>query len=277
VRAVLLTAHTEFGEVQHRYVANRLAEAFQEELVGIIVATGAPRSLPEKLRRWWRRYTLRQLGSRLVARTYRAAIRADSKRQATYRSILFSDGETGNFPRADILRLVPSHNGPECISELARLKPDILVVYGTLIIGKKIIAASKRIINLHTGFSPIYRGADSIFWALHNGDPGNVGVTVHRLDAGVDSGAILARGRPGIEPGDDEDRLFAKSVKLGAELLCRAVRREAEETAQPVTQQLELGREYRSVERTLGAELRTRKQLKRNPLVEACPEWSEEF
>ena len=40
----------------------------------------------------------------------------------------------------------------------------------------------------------------------------------------MNSGAILARGTPAIEIEDDEDRLFAKAVELGADLLCRAIR-----------------------------------------------------
>ena len=42
---------------------------------------------------------------------------------------------------------------------LGEIDPDIVVVYGTLIIGSKVIAASRKLINLHTGFSPTYRGS----------------------------------------------------------------------------------------------------------------------
>ena len=277
MRVVLLTAHSEHGQVQHRFVARKLVEEFPSELAAIIVATGVQRGIVEKVRRWGKRYTSKQLVSRTLVRLYRVATRADARRQATFASLLFPEGDSGLMPRPDLVRLVPSHNGPECLSLLEELKPDIVVVYGTLIIGRKVIASTKRIINLHTGLSPIYRGSDTIFWPLHNGEPDNVGVTVHRLDPGVDSGPILARGKPSIEPGDDEDRLFAKAVMLGAELLCRAVRREAGGTAHPMVQDLRLGREYRSVDRTLAAELRTRKLLKRGAFSEARSPWSEEF
>lgn len=52
VRFVLLVAHTPNGEVQHHYVAKRLAEEFPDELVAIIVGTGVQRSFTEKLKRW---------------------------------------------------------------------------------------------------------------------------------------------------------------------------------------------------------------------------------
>lgn len=277
MRVVLLTAHSTHGEIQHRYVASKLADEFRDELVAIIVASANRRGFQEKVRRWKRRYTLAQLISRALARTYRFVIRADVRRQRIFRSVLFSDGESGEMPRPDLIHLVRSHNSADCIALLERINADIVIVYGTLIIGKKVIAVSKRIINLHTGFSPIYRGSDTIFWPLHNGEPHNVGVTVHRLDPGIDSGPILARGKPSIEPGDDEDRLFAKALKLGTELLCRSARREVEGSAHPIVQDLDLGREYRSVDRTLAAELRTRRLLSNSLLSEARSAWSEEF
>jgi methionyl-tRNA formyltransferase len=181
------------------------------------------------------------------------------------------------MPRRDILHWVASHNSAECLKLLDTLRPDIVAVYGTLIIGRKVIASVEKLINIHTGFSPTYRGSDTIFWALHNAEPDFVGVTVHRVDPVVDSGAILARGRPAIEADDNEDRLFAKAVRLGADLLCRAIRREVAGTARPVQQNLEAGREYRSVDRTLAAERRMRKLLKNKLLSEVRPEWSEEF
>lgn len=277
MRLVLLTAHTPDGEVQHRYMAKRLSDEFQDDLVGIIVATGVRRGFVAKARRWWRRYNLIEAASRMLFRIHHRMKRTNARRQDIFRSVLFPEGDSGKMPRPDILYRIESHNSAECIQLLEKLRPDVVAVYGTLIIGKKVIGSVQKMINVHTGLSPTYRGSDTIFWALHNGEPHNVGVTVHRVDPGVDSGPILARGRPTIDAGDDEERLFAKAVKLGSELLCSAIRREADGTARPVQQDLESGREYKSVHRTLAAERRTRRLLNNNLLSEARPEWSEEF
>lgn len=277
MRLVMLVAHSPEGEVQHRYVAKRIAEAFPDELQAIIIATGVPTSMKRKLARWWKRYTLAQIASRALIHVAGRLRGSRDDRQETFREVLFPDGDDGRMPRRDLIKTVPSHNGAECLRLLETLDPDIVVVYGTLIIGRKVIAASKRIINLHTGLSPRYRGSDTIFWPLHNGEPEHVGVTVHRLEAGLDSGPILARGRPRIEPSDDEDRLFAKSVKLGADLLCNAISREAAGLARPITQELDKGREYRSVERSVSAEKRTRKLLRGGLIAEGLEPWQEEF
>ncbi len=48
-----------------------------------------------------------------------------------------------------------------------------------------------NIINLHIAALPHNRGADPVFWALHDGTP--MGVTIHVMTAGVDCGPILAQ------------------------------------------------------------------------------------
>jgi len=277
VRLVLLVGHTFNAEVQHRYVAARLAAEFPTELVAVVVATGLPQSPVAKARKWLRRYTPAQIVSRTLAQIHRRLSRASEQRHRKLSEILFPDGEDGEMPGGNLVHRVVSHNSAECRELLRRLRPDIVAVYGTLIIGRKLIDSVPKMLNIHTGLSPAYRGSDTIFWALHNSQPEQVGVTVHRVDAGVDSGAILARGRPAIEPGDDEDRLFAKSVQLGADLLCRAIRREFNASAQPLMQDLNSGLEYRSVQRTLAAERRVRKLLRAGLVSEARSQWSEEF
>ena len=241
------------------------------------MATGIKRSAIEKAKRWWKRYNLPQIASRIGVRIVGKFGGGDARRQQAFRSVFFPEGESGLMPRRDILSWVPSHNGPECLELLAALKPDIVVVYGTLIIGRKVIAACPRIINIHTGYSPNYRGSDTVFWALHNADMDYMGVTVHRLDAGVDTGAILARGRPEMNVGDREATLWAKATRLGAELLCAAIRRDFAGTSKPIKQNLSLGREYRSVDRSIAAELKLHRMLSRGLIERGTPEWSEEF
>lgn len=251
MKLVLLVAHTPEGDVQHRYVAKKLAAIFPAELQAIVIASGAPKPLPQKLKSWWKRYTLAQIGSRIALRIYRKLSKYDERRRGALSAILFPEGDDGLMPRRDLIVRVPSHNGPECLALLDRIGPDVVAVYGTLIIGRKLISACRHILNIHTGLSPYYRGSDTIFWPIYNGEPERIGVTVHRLEAGVDSGSILATARPKIECDDSEDTLFAKCVELGANLLCEQIVREQSGTSAPQTQDLSLGREYRSVDRTL--------------------------
>ena len=277
MRVLLLTAHTSEGEVQHRYVAKRLISEFGDSLVAIIVATGSPKSRVARIRRWWQRYSLGELASRVMVRAVRRLTSTDQRRQAVFRQIFFPEGDDQLMPGGERVHRVASHNSPECRALLKQYDADVVIVYGTLIIGRKTIDACQRPINLHTGWSPRYRGSDTIFWALHNGEPEYAGVTVHRLVQGVDAGAILARGRPKILDDDDEATLFAKAVKLGAELLCSSARREAAGESRPLEQDLASGTEYRSVARSVAAERRMLRRLAEGQLKGGLDEWREEF
>jgi methionyl-tRNA formyltransferase len=87
-----------------------------------------------------------------------------------------------------------SVNSDECREQLKKLKPRIIVINGTRIIGKKTLEATGAVfINTHHGITPHYRGANGAYWALFNNDRDNCGVTVHLVDEGIDTGNIIAQ------------------------------------------------------------------------------------
>ena len=258
MKLVVLTG----DKLEQQYLARALADAFGDELKAIVIAN-PPASKIMNLRRVWRRYTVSQLTERIRTRLYHRATGRNASRHATLARVLFGSTDGPGLPRPDLIRIVPGHNHAECISLLESLRPDVIVVYGTNVIGKKVIAlAPNAIVNVHTGLSPWYRGSDTIFWALHNEEPERVGVTVHMLSPGLDSGPILRTGVPEYAPDDNEDSLFAKSVILGSALLIEAVREVAAGRAKPIPQDLTIGREYRFVDRTVAAEKRVARLLK---------------
>jgi hypothetical protein len=262
MKLVLLTGTSPEGEVQHRYVAKVLAEAFPDDLKAIVVVDPPPVPLWKRVRTYWNRYSAREFLSRVRAKLRDRLIRRGERRQAAYRRILFPDGESGLMPRRDLIRVVPSHNGKRCLDHLAAIQPDVIAVYGTVVIKAKVMAAARKgILNIHTGISPRYRGSDTIFWALYHEEPESVGVTVHRLEAGLDSGPVLATAKPEITAEDDEDTLFAKCVKLGCQHYVEAIRALAIGTAKETPQDLTQGREYRFVDRTVAADKKVERLL----------------
>lgn len=87
---------------------------------------------------------------------------------------------------------VSSVNSEEVINLLKRMNPDAVVVNGTRIISKKVLASVKSpFINTHMGITPKYRGVHGGYWALAKGDLENCGVTVHLVDQGIDTGSVL--------------------------------------------------------------------------------------
>ena len=91
---------------------------------------------------------------------------------------------------------VPSVNSPECIAAIERIKPRVILVLGTRIVNRKTLAAIKApLINYHAGITPKYRGIHGGYWAKAEGDLENFGVTVHLIDPGIDTGAVLYQAR----------------------------------------------------------------------------------
>jgi folate-dependent phosphoribosylglycinamide formyltransferase PurN len=100
-----------------------------------------------------------------------------------------------DFVSQNVIENVSSVNDDRCLQLLRKVNPDLVVVHGTRIISKKILqGVSARFINIHAGITPRYRGSHGAYWALANGDQENCGVTVHLVDAGIDTGNILAQG-----------------------------------------------------------------------------------
>ena len=125
------------------------------------------------------------------------------------------------------------------------LAPDVVLVFGTSLLKQPLIDAfAGRIINLHLGLSPYYRGAGTNFWPLVNGEPEYCGATIHFLDAGVDTGPIIAHARPAVAVGDGPHDVGNKTIIAAVEALADAAIAHA---AAPLAgvEQWEGGRVYR--------------------------------
>jgi phosphoribosylglycinamide formyltransferase 1 len=99
-------------------------------------------------------------------------------------------------------------------------KVDLVVLAGFMrIVGAVFLAAyPRRIINIHPSLLPKYRGANAAAQALAAGDK-MTGCTVHYVDAGVDTGEIIAQREVPVEPGDTADTLQARIQAAEHELL----------------------------------------------------------
>jgi folate-dependent phosphoribosylglycinamide formyltransferase PurN len=90
-------------------------------------------------------------------------------------------------------------NDAVVVDTLERTRPRVVVFTGGgLIRGEVLRRAGDGVLNCHMGILPDYRGMDVVEWPLLEGKPDCVGLTVHFMDAGVDTGDILATHR--VEP-----------------------------------------------------------------------------
>lgn len=123
---------------------------------------------------------------------------------------------------SDRVHPVVDFNGSECLKLLSELSPDIIVLAGAPILKPPVLSTAKMaVLNAHPGLLPRYRGVDVIAWAVLNGDP--VGVTIHKVDPGIDTGAIVLQECISREPGDDLASLRRKAEILAGRLMAQAV------------------------------------------------------
>lgn len=109
---------------------------------------------------------------------------------------------------------------PEAMQQLAEWNPDLIVVaaFGQ-ILRKDVLELPKYgCINVHASLLPRWRGAAPINAAVLAGDE-ETGVTIMKMDVGLDTGPMLAMKRIRIKPDDTAGSLFEALSTLGADLL----------------------------------------------------------
>jgi methionyl-tRNA formyltransferase len=130
-------------------------------------------------------------------------------------------------------------------SFLKEAGPDIVVVLGSSVIKPHLISIpATGMINIHSGLSPYYRGTWSYGWPIVNREPEYIGVTVHAVDPGIDTGDIIFQTRPALHPDDDLNTIFLKVIAEGVELAAGAVECFAEGAVRLHPQPRDTGRLY---------------------------------
>lgn len=127
------------------------------------------------------------------------------------------------------------------VQALAALRPDVLVVaaYGLLLPQRVLDIPVLGPYNVHGSLLPQYRGAAPIQRAVMNGDTIS-GVTIMKMEAGLDSGPMLLQQAVSIEPDDTAGTLFDELAEQGARLMVGALGMVAEGRAAFVRQNEEL-------------------------------------
>jgi methionyl-tRNA formyltransferase len=120
------------------------------------------------------------------------------------------------------LRILQPESAREAafVSELAALRADVIIVaaYGQILRQAALDLPRLGCLNVHASLLPKYRGAAPIQWAILDNEP-LTGVTIMKMDAGLDTGGILARRAIPIDPDETAAGLHHRLAVLGGELL----------------------------------------------------------
>jgi methionyl-tRNA formyltransferase len=113
---------------------------------------------------------------------------------------------------------------PEAMRQLQAWSPDMIVVaaYGQILRQEVLDLPRFGCINVHASLLPRWRGASPIQYAILKGDK-LAGVTIMKMDAGLDTGGILMQEAIPILPEDSAGSLCTKLADMGAQLLARAL------------------------------------------------------
>ena len=115
---------------------------------------------------------------------------------------------------------------PDFIADLDAYQADVLVViaYGRILPAAILDLPRQFAVNVHASLLPRYRGAAPINWAIINRES-ETGVSVIRLNTGMDAGDILSQQRVAIGEREDAVSLRARLAETGAGLLVETLAR----------------------------------------------------
>lgn len=118
----------------------------------------------------------------------------------------------------------PNRLGASLKAFLEETGPDAIVVaaYGKFIPSEFLSYGRFGCLNVHPSLLPRYRGAAPVQWALMNGEA-QTGVSIMKLDAGMDTGPIILQRREPIREDDTGETLMARLAELGGQLMVEAL------------------------------------------------------
>ena len=184
------------------------------------------------------------------------------QRAAEQRLLAEHGPDPASWPPVDLLE-TPRVNNGDAVAWCQRRQPDLILVYGTSILKEPMIRLPRLgVLNAHSSVLPHFRGVFSEFWQALQGDFEHVGVTVHCIDPGVDTGDLVLQAHSPVE-GDrvDPHTLRCRNVATTLEIYPQAARAVLSGEAQRQPQPTSSAPTYRSRDVTFERRLELLRRL----------------
>ncbi|NIE65418.1 formyl transferase [Burkholderia sp. Ax-1719] len=164
---------------------------------------------------------------------------------------------------------VPSINHARVAETLRSTQSSAYIVMGTKRISEAVLAEipSQRIVNVHGGHLPEYKGNHCFFFALHHGDLDKLSTTVHRVATGLDTGEIVFRHTVQYVAGDSSETLYSRAERGAIDRLVERLVREPDVSRWSSEAQETIGNTWRMRDR--GPRVELAHHLVRRPRHEA--------
>lgn len=192
------------------------------EIAGVVIApTMGKKSLWRLMRQMYGFYGLRDfigVGLRYVG--YRIASKFARLLPAMR---FYSIAQVCQYYDVRVLR-AEDLNGEAFLASARQIEPDLIISVAAPQVFKAPLIGLPRLgcINIHNSKLPKYRGMLPNFWQMYHGER-SVGTTIHRINASLDDGAILAQSETPIESGESLDALIRRTKRLGAHLMGQTI------------------------------------------------------
>ncbi|SFS17000.1 Formyl transferase [Dyella sp. OK004] len=160
------------------------------ELVGVVVLDETRTQRRARVRRELRRVGLLRFVDVVAMRVYQHIALAGRDRAWLKQALAILRRRYG--PTPDVPQIIATDvNDTKVLAFLRQAKPDLVLARCKQLLKKKLIALPKvGCFVLHPGICPEYRNAHGCFWALAQRDLDRVGMTLLKVDAGVDTGPV---------------------------------------------------------------------------------------
>ena len=161
------------------------------DLAGIVELSETRQRMSRRIKREMKRVGAARFLDVLAFRLYYRLFLA--RRDEDWRAQKLNELSARHTLPADV-RVLRTHspNAPEAESFIRELRPDLMVARCKTLLKESVFTIPKRgTFVMHPGVCPEYRNAHGCFWALARGDRERVGMTLLRIDRGVDTGPVF--------------------------------------------------------------------------------------
>lgn len=186
-RTVLICHDT---EILNRWALPRWLGSFSD-LAAIVVIREPKSRLWKRIKREVKRIGILRFLDVLAFRVYGRLFLRDSDRRWAEAKLRELEAQYPEVPGSTQILTTNSPNSPETEQLLREVQPDLILARCKHILKASIFTRARMgTLVMHPGICPQYRNAHGCFWALASRDTGNVGMTLLKIDKGVDTGPV---------------------------------------------------------------------------------------
>lgn len=206
----MLICHS--SEALNRFGLARWMASFFD-LAAIVEVREPPARLRKRIKREWKRVGAGRFLDVLAFRFYSRVMLRTSDQAWEERLLRSLERRYPDIPSTTRILVTPSPNSPEGEQLMKEVRPDIIVARCKSILNPRIFKqAAVGTFVMHPGICPEYRNAHGCFWALAKRDLGNVGMTLLKIDEGVDTGPVYGYFRADFDEAAETHNMIQNRV-----------------------------------------------------------------